>query len=1108
MYGGWDAASTPKTRKRFISLLVCILERINFMMKFNRWAAWLIMMALLVVWGIQPAAAQLTRGFISGIVSDSSGAALAGVEVTITSAETNISRDSITNEDGLYRFTAVEPGDYTVEFKLPGFETDRIAAVSVSTAQEKTLNRTLKVGGVTSEVSVTEVPGAELSKTTATIERTFQGSLVEDLPLQTNASGYRDTTRIAFLAPNVTRAPGQNGFAASGQRSRNTNFMLDGIDNNDYSVTLDAARIVPEAVSEIQVQTTTYSAEFGRNTGAQFSAVTKSGTNQFHGEGWEFYRGNSMEPISLTNKRAGIDSTPRFDVNEWGGDVGGPILKNRTFFFGLIDWDHRREAADARNSTSANVPTPAGYAALSTIPLASGQSQASRQAVLSALSFLPQIYPQVQNFSSLQNVSINGTPIQVGTINIPLPNPYNFFNNVARIDHTLSNRDNLSYRYYLDRRNQPNVTDNLQFGTKYSGSQAIFRQNHALSYTRVFSPHFLNEARMAYVRSNLQFVENDPVDPTVTISNFFTIGGLSNFPQGRLDHTWQYQDVASYTVGRNAIKFGFDLRRYLLSALSANNSKGAWAFGTLADFINNSATSLTQAINTSSFVATEWDHAYFFQDDLKATKNLTLNLGLRYQYSTVPLGLFGATDPAIQAVGVPGPAQPDKKDWAPRFGFAYSPPGSRWFGNGSTVVRGGFGVAYDVLYYNILSVENGNYPRVLSSIINQPQTINLFPTLAAKTATIGPLDPTSSFVNSPANTVHPATNFWTLSLQREFGSNYVLEVGYSGNRSYHEIAQGQANPPILTPAQAAAVVAAKDPSVIPGFQARRLNPNWGSRTLLSSTAEAAYEAGYVKFDRRMTKNLMIGANYTYSGTWSNNDEPLSLSDITPSTPQTPEDFFNVRKEWSRSIYDRPHRFAVTYLYQVPWFSSSWASGWPAKIMSGWQWTGYTDAQSGEPFTITTGVDSAGIGTATPARPNYNPSGVFQRNAVLTSGGPAPQNFGGGLRTFYIPVDGTGIVTAPLGPNGILTSSMSGGGNLGRNTFRGPNFQQWDFSLKKKVTIRENMKFELRSDFGNLWNHRNFPNPVATMSSTTFGQNTANLIGDGVRTIFVSGKLIF
>jgi hypothetical protein len=1087
------------------------------MTKFSRYAAWLTLAVVITACCALPVSAQLTRGVISGIVSDSSGAILAGVQVTITNTATNSSRDTVTNDAGFYRFTAVEPGDYTVDFKLAGFEARKITSVTVKTAQEVTINRTLAVGGVSAEVSVTEIAGAELSKTTATIERTFTGTLVEDLPLQTNASGTRDVTRVALLAPNVTRAPGSNQFAASGQRARNNNFMVDGVDNNDYSVTLDSARILPEAVAEIQVQTTAYSAEFGRNSGAQFSVVTKSGSNNFHGAGWEFYRGNPMEPISLTNKRAGINSTPRFDVNEFGGDFGGPIIRNRTFFFGLAEWDRRREAPDARNVSSANVPTPAGYQLLSTIPLASGQTDASRQAALSALSFLPQIYTQVANFAAASSQVVNGITIPFGTIRIPMSTPYNFFDNVVRIDHQQSSKDNVSYRYYLDKRDQPNglttTGSNTQFGSKWAASQEIFRQNHALAYTHVFNSHFLNEARLAYVRSNLQFPENDPVSPTVNITNAFTIGGLNNFPQGRVDHTWQYQDVATYTLGRNALKFGFDIHRYWLSNVSAFDSKGTWAFSTFADFINNQATSLTQALNTSSYVATEWDHSYFFQDDLRATKNLTLNLGLRYQYSTVPLGFFGATDPNIQAAGVPGPVQPDKKNWAPRIGFAYSPAGSSLFGNGNTVIRGGFGIAYDVLFYNVLTVNDSNYPRVLSVITNQPQTTNLFPTLAPKVATLGPFNPMSAFVNSPTMTVHPTTNFWTLSVQRQLGGNHVLEVGYSGNRSYHQIAQGQGNPPLLTLAEAAAVIAAKNPNPtdgsVPGVQQRRLNPNWGSRTLIMSTAKAAYEAFYVKFDRKISKNLMVGANYTYSGTWSDNDESLGVADITNSSPQIPEDYFNVRKEWSRAVFDRPHRFAIAYTYQVPWFSSGWAAGPVSKIMSGWQISGYTDAQSGQPFTIRTGVDSAGIGTATPARPNLNPNGVFKANYIATSGAPAPQAYGDGLRTFYIPVDGTGIVTAPLDPNNaILANSMPGGGNLGRNTFRGPNFQQWNFGILKTITLREDLKFQLRSDFGNLWNHRNFPNPVATMSSATFGQNTGTLIGDGVRTILVSGKLIF
>lgn len=1073
-----------------------------------KWLVRLALLALTLTGTVSPAFSQLVRGALSGVVTDPSGAVLPGAQVIITNKETNISRNTTTNDSGFYRFAALEPGDYSVQFRLSGFEARKVDTVSITTAQEATINQTLMVGGVTAEISVTEIAGAELAKSTPTIERTFPGALVEDLPIFNNSStsssaGVRDVTRLAYLAPNATRAPGQNGFSVNGQRSRSNNFMLDGIDNNDYAVTLDAARVIPEAVAEVQVQTAAYSAEFGRNSGAQFSVVTRSGTNQLHGEGWEFYRGNWMEPISLINKRAGGNATPRFDFNEFGASAGGPIVKDRTFFFGLADWARRREAADARNAATANIPTPAGYAALQTVPLVAGETPAARQAALSALSFLPNIYPSIKNYGNLQNQAINGVAVQLGTILIPLPNPYSFFTNIGRLDHKLSNRDNLAYRYYIDDRDQPNVQDNKQFGTRWTAAQTILRQNHALSYTRIINPRFLNEARFAYVRSNLSFAENDPVTPTVTIGNAFNIGGTNAFPQGRFDHTWQYQDVVSGTLGRHAMKFGVDLRRYWIFNEVGTNVKGAWSFQSLADFLNNQAFSVTQAVKTSSLTATEWDQAYFFQDDFKAAKNLTLNLGLRYQYYTFPLGMLGTTDPTIQAAGVPGPAKPDTTNWAPRVGFAYSP-------TGKTVVRGGFGIQYDVVFYNVLTSIALNYPNSATYVVQQPNTFNIFPVLPPNNGTIPAFSPTLSFTNSPSNIKHPATDLWSLSVQRELGRNYVLEIGYSGNRSYHQIRQSQANPPILTPDQAATVITTQNAGSISGAQARRLNPNWGPRVLVEGTAKGAYEAGYIKFDRRMTRNLMLGLNYTYSGTWSDNDELITgITDITSSSSAQPEDFFNYRKEWSRSAFDRPQRLAVTYLYRVPWLSSGWAGGNTAigRIMSGWQIAGFTDAQSGQPFTIVTGVDTTGAGSAG-ARPNYNPGGVFMPNYALTPAGPVKQDYSGGLRTFYIPSNGTGIVTAPLGPNGILSNSMPGGGNLGRNTFRGPGFQQWNFSLSKSVRLRESAQLEIRSDFSNLFNHRNFPNPVALMASPSFGQNTAPLVGDGVRTILLNAKLKF
>ena len=1065
------------------------------MLKFHQWTVW-IAVTLVFASTINPARAQLTRGFISGTVTDASQALVPGVLVSITNKLTGISRETVSTDAGFYRFVAVEPGTYSVEFKLAGFETRRIDTVTVNIAQEVTLNQTLNVAGVTTDVLVTETPGVQLAKTNPTIERTFSERMVSDLPL---TAARRDVTRLALLAPTVTRAPGSNEFSANGQRARNNNFIIDGVDNNDYTVTLNSARVIPESIEEVQVQTTAYSAEFGRSSGAQVSLVTKSGTNQLHGQLWENYRGNWMEPVSLTNKRAQINDTPRFSVHQFGADGGGPILTNRTFLFGLLEKNTRREAPQASNAVAATIPMPEGYALLPGLPLGPGQTPESRQAVLSALSFLEGVYPRVTNFENVSaTTSVNGVAVPVGTIRIPIANPYDLWYTSARLDHKWTDKDSLTYRYHLDKRNEPNLTSNRQFGTKWSAAQSIFRQNHALSYTRTVSARFLNEARLAYVRSNLDFPENDPITPTVGISNFFTIGGLNQFPQGRLDHTWQYQDVATYTTGRNSLKFGLDLRRYWLSNRSQFDSKGTWSFGGLQDFLNNKASLLRQSINDASFVAKQWNHAYFFQDDLKATRDLTLNLGVRYEYNTIPLGFFGATDPAIRAAGVRGPVVPDKNNWAPRFGFAYSPSNPKgifaaMLGAGRTSIRGGFGIAYDVLFYNIMVNTAMNYPRVVNS--ETTDNLNRFPTLAPKSPTLQSFNPaTISFANASEDLQNPTTNFWSLSLQRELG-NTVLEFGYTGNRSYHQIRQSQANPPILTPAQAATVVAG---GTIPSPQERRLNPNWNSRTLIESAAKAEYHAGYVKFDKRFSHGLQFGANYTFSANFSDGDELISgVDDITLSSPAVPQDFSNFKNEWSRSVFDRPHRFVVHYIYELPWFSSAWAAGALSRIFAGWEISGFTETQSGQPFTIRTGLDTVGTTAGLPlpgnppGRPNFNPGGIFIKDPVTDN-----------LRTFTIPLNGTGIVTAPL-----FANSMAGGGNLGRNTFRGPSFQQWNASLMKRIAIKESLQIQLRSDFINIWNHNNFPNPEARMSNPNFGRNTAKLISDA-REILFSAKIKF
>lgn len=1039
--------------------------------------------------------AQLTRGFISGTVTDPNGRIIVGADVRIHNAATNDEREMLTNGRGVYRFVAIEPGVYTAEFSSAGFEKKVLNDIRVGPAEEVVLNETLEIsrGALTVEVR-DEPPIAGLAKATPTIGTIMDPVFVESIPL----TSTRDVTRLAFLAPTVVRGPAHTGISAYGQRTRQNNFLIDGVDNNDSFATVASARVIPEAIAEFQVQSSPFSAEYGRNTGAQVSILTRRGSNTLHGEIWDYYRGNWLEPVSLRNKRAGLNATPRFVQNQAGSGIGGPIRGDRTFFYGLLEADRHREAADARNAQPAVIPTPTGYAALANVPLGSGQTGESRQAILNALAFLPDIHKVVNRYENLTTQNINGIPVEVGTMLIPLSNPSDLWYGMDRLDHRLTESDNLTYRFLVDKGFFPDVAGNLQFGSRFAAASDFLHQNHALSLTHAFSPRLMDEFRFAYSRSNIAFPENDPTSSTVLIPGAFTIGGTSSFPQGRISNTFQWQNVLTFLQGRHFLKFGVDIRRERFFNLSAFDSKGTWFFASLEDFLNNRAFGLRQSVTDSSFDARQTSQFYFFQDDIRLTQNLHLALGVRYEYSSIPFGFFGAANAEIAAAGVPLNAMPDRNNIAPRFGIAYSPASRRgWrnrlFGDGATVFRAGFGIGYDILFYNILANTATNYPRVLKSDAFQPQTINLFPALAPKQAVIPPFNPTLTFVNVPTDIQNPTNHFWNFSIQRQFGQNYLAEIGYAGSRSYHLLRATDRNPGVLPEEMANTVIAGGS---IPSLPDRRVNSAWGQRVIIESTALSEYHALFLRIERKVANRLLFGANYTWSANFSDNDEPLQIADIVLSSPQVPQDLFNYHNDWSRSVFDRPHRFVMHYSYEIPWFQSRTGAGSIAgRVFSNWRISGVTEWQSGQPFTIRTGVDSGGSGIPIAWRPDYNPNGIFERD-------PVEEN----LRTFKSPISGEGVFITPVTSGGLpLANSMPHGGNLGRNTYRGPSFINWNVSLTKNIPISERIGLQLRADWFNLWNHRNFGNPVAIMSSAIFGANTTD---PGGREVLLGLKVRF
>jgi hypothetical protein len=1038
--------------------------------------------------------AQLTTGFVSGIVVDPSGAVILGARVSITNAATNTRMTTATNEKGVYRIVAVEAGTYSVEFVSPGFETVSLEDVVVGPAREVVLNQEMPLPGQQISIDVQEgSPLVGLAKASPTIDRTFDRRTVQALPM---SSAAREVSRLALAAPLIVRAPGSSEISANGQRARQNNFMVDGTDNNDLAVTVPIARVIPEAVAEFQVQATPYSAEFGRNTGAQISILTRSGTNVLHGEAWDYFRANWLESLSLLNKRAGFKETPRFIQNQAGGSLGGALKQDRLFAFALGEFNRRRDAPDARNGQTVTIPTQAGFASLSTVPLGPNQSAGSRQAMMDVLSFLPEVYQETGALQAVPLQLVNGVPIEMGSTRIPVANPSDQFVSLFRLDNQLAETDTLSYRFLIDKRVDSNVTGNRQFGTRFAASSDFLSQSHAFGFTHTSASNWVNQLRFAYVRSVADFPENDPVSPTVMVSNFFTVGGATSFPQGKTSNVYQVQDVFTYLRGRHSIKFGIDLRRNQFDNRTTFDAKGTWFFQNLSEFLNNEATVFRQSGVNPSFEAQQTNQFYFVQDDIKVSQELNINLGIRHELSGVPFGFFGAATPEIAAGGVPPPTRRDVNNLAPRFGFAYSPsPESGWWrrivGPQQTVFRGGFGIVYDVIFYNVLTLTAMNYPRNVPIDVFQPDTINLFPAAPPRQTVIPPFDPTTSFINTPVDTQNPTTHFWSLSIQRQLGSHYLFETGYSGNRSYHLLRLGERNPGILTPEQAEQVRNSGSPQAAPPLPQRRLNPSWGSRLTIESTALSEYHAAFLRLEQKTRRGMLFGVDYMWSASHSDNDEALAIGEIVLSSPHAPQDFFDYRSEWSRSVFDRPHRLSFYYLFQLPNYQGGGALA--RHIASGWQIGGFTEWQSGQPFTVRTGVDSGGSGFSFGWRPDYNPNGRIALD-------PTTADF----RTFSTP--NRDVFLTPLtADGGPLANSMPRGGNLGRNTFRGPGFSNWNLTVSKSTPITERISAELRADFFNLWNHRNFGNPVATMNSAGFGTNTSD---PGGRSMLAAIKLRF
>lgn len=1072
-----------------------------------------------VLAGVVSAQAQVTTGNVRGVVKDQTGAIVPGATVTITEPATKVSQTTQTNGAGEYQFNNLLPAVYTITITPPAatnFSTLTINDVKVDINQVTDVPSVLQPGQATATVNVSAA-GAELvDTTTLNLSKDFNSRQVVDLAQTGQGAGIYN---LALISPNVVSSGGVGlgtGGSVGGQRPRNNNFIVDGIDNNNKAVSGPEIYVSPESVAEFNLLTNQASAEFARSTGGQFITVTKSGTNEYHGTMYEFLRNRHLNAIDNLQKIAGItrDTNPRFDQNRYGFNVGGPVYlprfgeggrhiypwsgKNRLFFFFEYEWTNIGQAASAGGITA---PTAAG---LTTLAGLAGNSASNLGIFRQYVPVAPANdagFIQACNGrygTTTQTAGIcqgNLVNIPVGNITFPAPAFLNDRNWVLNFDFVQSNKTTYHSRFIHDSAPQFDTAASLPIFFSI-----IPQEGRLFSFTmdHNFTPNFTNETRLAYRRyvqqipvSNIAFPGLD-VFPNIGLNELgINIGPDGNAPQFTIENSYQIVDQATWVRGRHSIKFGVDWRNIISPQSFVQRQRGDYEYTTLDLFLKDVQPDFLgeRTVGSSPYYGNQHLFYAFAQDDWKYRPNITLNFGLNYVYQQLPLTARLQTVNSLASVpGLLNFGEPkaQKKNFAPRVGLAWAPnyPSGwlhRLFGNpDQSSVRASFAMAYDTIVDNlyILSLPPEDNTTVDVGT-NFPGTPGGTPNFLAN----GGIPPTApgGVCNTPASCRAQTATFipdqqvpyslsWSLSYQREFKKNYSLEVRYLGSRGVHLPTQNRINiqprvfngpggflPTYLTaPTQAQldaltttlAQIQARS-NVIPAYAAAGfVAPIVG----FEANGNSTYHSGSASLTRRFAQGLQINAAYTWSHLI---DDTTAEVFSTVLSPRRVQDFQNLRPERADSALDHRQRFVVSSIYDLPFFQKS-GNHFVHTILGGFSLAGTLTFESGEKATVLSNVDANLNGDTAPDRTIINVSGT--PNTVST------------VRAL---TNTAGAVVAYLANNPNAQYIQAGRGalaNAGRNTLQLPPIQNLDLSIFKNFSFREHLKFQLRADLYNAFNH--------------------------------------
>jgi hypothetical protein len=1015
---------------------------------------------------------QVAGGTILGTVSDTSGAVIANAQVTIKDVATGVVRTASTNSTGFYSAPNLAPGQYELRISATGFSLGLASGITLTVGAEQTVNVVMKVGEANSMVEVTDlVSGVDLA--TSSLSGEVDGTTVRELPLN-----GRDWSQLATLQPGVNQVRNQSGIggvgsadvvrgargfgnqlSVSGTRPTQNNYRLDGISFNDYTNGAPGGVLGTlagvDAIQEFSVLTTNYSAEYGKTSGGVINAITRSGANQFHGDVYEFLRNSALDARNF------FDGTkvPPFKRNQFGGSIGGPVVKDKTFFF--FNYEGLRQSL---SSTQVN-----------TVPSLTARSTA-----------VPAIVPYLAFWRIPTEAVAAGADTGIYKAVTKQTGSDNFY--TARMDHHFSEKDSLAATFSYDKTQLSNP-DALNNETFFNSNSRPFG---SLEETHIFSPLFANSVRFGFSRNSANILTSPGANPLSTdtslgtipdqaapfisvpgISTFF--GGVDGFPNFTFGwNSFQGYDDAFITRGAHSIKFGFAVERMQSNNLFHFFDNGQFSFASLSNFLANIPRSFSATLPSSATPRgiRETLYAGYIQDDWRFRPNLTFNLGVRYEMTTIPNEVSGKqaslksmTDSSI-TVGVPYfSSNPTSKNFEPRVGFAWDP-----FRNGKTSVRGGFGL-FDILPlpYEFLIISSASAP-VAQNLTGANIKAGDFPTQAYNNA-IQNFSPTSlggkrtAFIDPK-----PPRSYvmqWNLNIQREIAPQTSLTVAYVGSRGVH-LPFRTDDADIVLPTLTSAGYLWPSDSTGAGI-GMTVNPNVGRIDRLSFDADSYYHALQAGVEKKFSHGVQFQGSFTWGKSIDSGSSTIG-GDQFANSPSSLPFFFDAKLRRGVSDFNLARNLVLSGTWEIPGLKSkSGLMGWATH---GWQAGGVLQASSGAPFTVLVGGDPLGLNNTDPfAYPDRVPgsgcgSGVNPGN---------PNNYIK-LSCFAMPASQGVATSGPNSGSNIYTLL----GNSGRNPLTGPGLINLDMSLFKNThisKISETANLQFRAEFFNILNHANFAPPL-------------------------------